>query len=281
MLGAISTLSSAVTGLTAVVKAVGGLVDAYSKEKVALTTAPAPEAAPAPNDAGGAGSTGGAGANTTKVEAPSVLGKRPRDDSTTGMTMGETATHSGNTWSDIGGEPDTSVVAEDGKLLTRTVETPQSDSDDEDAEDDEDEEDSDSSDNEEESGGPRWTHAASATLSSSCSHRVQVPEWADTWNINFGVAAASKDLSDPSMIWRDDDVWLLHCGDGNLFALGDERAGAGKVKPGSIICLEYDADAETLTFSCGKKKLGEHIGVTAPVKLIATLYNKGNALRLL
>ena len=105
----------------------------------------------------------------------------------------------------------------------------------------------------------------------------------DTGNILIGLSAAQKDLTTDGDVSHDEDVWLMYCEDGSLYAHGGEHANvAGRaILAGEEIALDFDAAAGTLRFLCGEEVLGVHTGVAAEAKIIVTMGAAGNAALLL
>jgi hypothetical protein len=127
----------------------------------------------------------------------------------------------------------------------------------------------------------RRIHADAGELAPGSSVMVEV-EGAPAGSRFIGVAAKGKDLSEDGDIHEDGDVWLMSDG-GYLCAGGKEprkEAAAGFGGRGDKICLSFDAAAETIRFMRGEELLGEHTGVEGPVKVVASMGRKGNALRL-
>jgi hypothetical protein len=85
----------------------------------------------------------------------------------------------------------------------------------------------------------------------------------------IGLVASDKDLTGGGYIARDQDVWLLHTGFGSLWSGGGGRSNSGgKILPGDVVELKYDAAAATLSFLRGGEVVGRHTGVASNPKLV-------------
>ena len=109
----------------------------------------------------------------------------------------------------------------------------------------------------------------------------------------IGAAPVDKDLSQNVGIHEDANVWLLRCACGSLYyGGGNKQRGRGReLKKGSRVSVSYDPPDEpldwvqsavygTLRFRQGQALLHEQVGVPGPIKLVASLAWKCNALRL-
>jgi hypothetical protein len=123
-------------------------------------------------------------------------------------------------------------------------------------------------------------HSATAPVASSLT-RIQVMEGSEVRDLYLGLASVQKSLSKRSFISRDSDVWLIYCRNGDLYAGGGCNSGAGPVRAGDVLELDYNADARILRFLRDGQVLGQHVGVASTAKLVVSMGQMGSAVRLL
>jgi hypothetical protein len=123
---------------------------------------------------------------------------------------------------------------------------------------------------------PKYVHAASASTARSATWRLRLGR--DLRGQYIGLVAPAKDLTKNNDIRGDRDVWLLDTHSGVLHSNGKQRRAnpGGKMSPGDVVELNYDAAGATLSFLRGGEVVGCHTRVASNPKLVISMACVGN-----
>ena len=99
----------------------------------------------------------------------------------------------------------------------------------------------------------------------------------------FGVCKGGVDLANTNLLYKGNDMWLMHCLKGGLFGNGKHRSDeAGAFAQGDRLGCRLDLGARTLSFFKNGAPHGPgHTGVVGPVKRCVEMLWIGNAVTVL